>query len=71
MEKIIAGVEREMEANWKWFKSFDQQVYLLLIQMVSVDPALKQEYFERYRFQLEIQRLFQKRRGSSMKPRFI
>jgi Zn-dependent protease with chaperone function len=60
LKKMIAEVEKKLEANWEWFKSFDRRVYLLHIQMATeIDEELRLELIERYRFQLEVQRFYQ------------
>jgi len=63
MKRMLADVKKKQDENWEWFKSFDRRVYLLHIQMASmVDDELRQELVERYRFQLEVQRLYQEAR---------
>lgn len=65
MKKMKEGVEKKIDTNWEWFKSFDRRVYLLHFQMAKeVDDSLKEELIERYRFQLAVQRLFQEARNN-------
>ncbi|HEY1190137.1 MAG TPA: M48 family metalloprotease [Gemmata sp.] len=59
LKRKIAAAEEQRDENWEWFKSFDRRVYLLHVQMAArVAPELKNELVERYRFQLEVQRLY-------------
>lgn len=59
----IEAVERELDENWQWFRAFDRRVYLIHVQMAeAVDPQLRAELVERYRFQLVVQRLYQQAR---------
>jgi Zn-dependent protease with chaperone function len=63
MRKLIEEVEKKLETNWEWFKSFDRRVYLLHVQMArQVSEDLRDELVERYRFQMEVQRLYQEAR---------
>ncbi len=63
LKKQIEAQQEKLDENWEWFKAFDRRVYLLHIQMAAeVDPQLKQELIERYRFQLEVQRLYKESR---------
>ena len=65
MSKRISDVEKQIDENWEWFKSFDRRVYLLFVQMAErVAPQLRNELVERYRFQLEVQRLYQEARSN-------
>ncbi|QJW97490.1 M48 family metallopeptidase [Frigoriglobus tundricola] len=59
LRRKIDEVEEKRAENGEWFKSFDRRVYLVHVQMAArVDPALRDELVERYRFQLEVQRFF-------------
>ncbi len=59
LRRKMDEVEEKQTENSEWFKSFDRRVYLLHVQMgARVDPALKDELVERYRFQLEVQRFY-------------
>jgi Zn-dependent protease with chaperone function len=63
MKRMIQDVEGKLDENWEWFKSFDRRVYLLHVQMaMQVDSESRNELVERYRFQLEVQRLYQESR---------
>jgi Zn-dependent protease with chaperone function len=63
MKRMIEDVEKKLDENWEWFKSFDRRVYLLHVQLAAlVSPELKQELVERYRFQMEVQRFYQEAR---------
>lgn len=63
MKRKIEEIEKKQDENWEWFKSFDRRVYLLHVQMAAqVDKELKDELVERYRFQLDVQRLYQESR---------
>ena len=63
MKRMMEDVEKKIDTNWEWFKSFDRRVYLLHFQMAQeVDESLKEELIERYRFQLVVQRLYQEAR---------
>ncbi|MBY0459517.1 MAG: hypothetical protein K2V38_19520, partial [Gemmataceae bacterium] len=65
LKRQIEDVEKQQDENWEWFKSFDRRVYLLHVQMAEqVDKEAKQELVERYRFQLEVQRLYQASRAA-------
>ena len=65
MKRKINEVEKKQDENWEWFKSFDRRVYLLHVQMAAqVDPETKDELVERYRFQLEVQRMYQESRNA-------
>ncbi|HEV3385544.1 MAG TPA: M48 family metalloprotease, partial [Gemmata sp.] len=60
LKKMFADIDKKLDANWEWFKSFDRRVYLLHLQMAtSIDEELRQEFIDRYRFQLEVQRFYQ------------
>ncbi|MBM3980254.1 MAG: hypothetical protein FJ304_08210, partial [Planctomycetes bacterium] len=62
-KRKMEELEKEQDENWEWFKSFDRRVYLLHVQMAAqVDKDQKDELVERYRFQLEVQRLYQESR---------
>ncbi len=63
MKKKLEENKEKQDENWEWFKSFDCRVYLLHVQMAAqLDKDLKSELVERYRFQLEVQRLYQESR---------
>lgn len=63
IKRQLEEIERKQDENWEWFKSFDRRVYILHVQMAQqVAPELKDELIERYRFQLEVQRLYQESR---------
>ena len=63
MKRKMEDLEKQQDENWEWFKSFDRRVYLLHVQMAKqVDKEQKDELVERYRFQLEVQRLYQESR---------
>lgn len=65
MKKKMTEVEKQQDENWEWFKSFDRRVYLLHIQMAAhLNKDTKEELVERYRFQLEVQRLYQESRAA-------
>ena len=65
MKRKMEEVEKKQDENWEWFKSFDRRVYLLHVQMAAqVDKEIKDELVERYRFQLEVQRLYQESRNA-------
>ena len=65
LKRQIEEVEKKQDENWEWFKSFDRRVFLLHVQMANqVDKELKEELVERYRFQLEVQRLYQESRNA-------
>jgi Zn-dependent protease with chaperone function len=65
MKKKLEQIKEKQDENWEWFKSFDRRVYLLHVQMAGqVDKELKDELVERYRFQLEVQRLYQESRAA-------
>lgn len=65
MKKKMDEIEKKQDENWEWFKSFDRRVYLLHVQMAAqVDKDTKSELVERYRFQLEVQRLYQESRAA-------
>ncbi len=65
LKRRIEDVEKKQDENWEWFKSFDRRVYLLHVQMASqVAKEEKEELIERYRFQLEVQRLYQESRAA-------
>lgn len=65
VKRKLEELKEKQDENWEWFKSFDRRVYLLHVQMAAqVDPALKDELVERYRFQLEVQRLYQEARAA-------
>ena len=68
MKQKMDEVEKQQDENWEWFKSFDRRVYLLHVQMAAqADKELKDELIERYRFQLEVQRLYQESRAAFSK----
>ncbi|HSQ57379.1 MAG TPA: hypothetical protein VLM40_16780, partial [Gemmata sp.] len=63
MKKQIKEVEKKIDENWEWFKSFDRRVYLLYVQMAAlVKPAWRQELVERYQFQIEVQKFYEEAR---------
>lgn len=63
LKRQIEEAEKKRDENWEWFKSFDRRVYILHVQMATqVAPELKDELVERYRFQLEVQRLYMESR---------
>src|SRR3954451_16922565 len=63
MKEKIEDVEKQLDENWEWFKSFDRRVYLLHVQMAAaVGGEMKNELTERYQFQLEVQRFYQESR---------
>jgi Zn-dependent protease with chaperone function len=63
LKKKIDDCQEKMDENWEWFKSFDRRVYLLHVQLADkVKPAWKDELVERYRFQMEVQRIYQEAR---------
>jgi Zn-dependent protease with chaperone function len=63
IKKRIQEIEQQLDENWEWFKSFDRRVYLLHAQMaLRVNRRWHDELVERYRFQLEVQRLYQEAR---------
>src|SRR5262249_61517380 len=63
MKRRIEEVEKKLDDNWEWFKSFDRRVYLLHVQMAAqVNKEWKDELVERYRFQMEVQRFYQEAR---------
>jgi hypothetical protein len=65
MKKKLEQIKEKQDENWEWFKSFDRRVYLLHVQMAAqLDKELKEELVERYRFQLEVQRLYQESRAA-------
>lgn len=65
IKRMIEDIEKKMDENWEWFKSFDRRVYLLHVQMAAqVDPAMRDELVERYRFQMEVQRFYQEARSN-------
>ena len=65
MKRKIEEAEKKLDDNWEWFKSFDRRVYLLHVQMAGqVNKEWKNELVERYRFQMEVQRLYQEARNS-------
>jgi Zn-dependent protease with chaperone function len=65
MKKKLEQIKEKQDENWEWFKSFDRRVYLLHVQMAArLDKELKDELVERYRFQLEVQRLYQESRAA-------
>src|SRR5579883_2646341 len=65
MKKKMDEIEKKQDENWEWFKSFDRRVYLLHVQMaVQLDKDTSSELVERYRFQLEVQRLYQESRAA-------
>ena len=42
MKRKIEEVEKKLDENWEWFKSFDRRVYLLHVQMAAqVDKERK------------------------------
>ncbi|MBA4063482.1 MAG: hypothetical protein C0501_07170 [Isosphaera sp.] len=62
-QKRLADAGRRLDENWEWFRSFDRRVYLLHVQLAAaVDPGLRDELVERYRFQFEVQRLYHEAR---------
>ncbi len=68
MKRKMDEVEKKQDENWEWFKSFDRRVYLLHVQMAKqVAADDKDELVERYRFQLEVQRLYQESRAAFQK----
>jgi Zn-dependent protease with chaperone function len=63
MKRMIEDIEKKLDDNWEWFKSFDRRVYLLHVQMAArVGREWRDELVERYRFQMEVQRLYQEAR---------
>jgi Zn-dependent protease with chaperone function len=65
MKRKMEAIEKKQDENWEWFKSFDRRVYLLHVQMAAhVDKDTKDELVERYRFQLDVQRLYQESRNA-------
>lgn len=63
MKRRIDDVEKKIDENWEWFKSFDRRVYLLHVQMAAMmNQEWKDELVERYRFQTEVQRFYQESR---------
>jgi hypothetical protein len=63
MKRMIEDIEKKLDENWEWFKSFDRRVYLLHVQLAGrVAADQKQELIERYRFQMEVQRFYQEAR---------
>jgi Zn-dependent protease with chaperone function len=65
VKRKLEELKEKQDENWEWFKSFDRRVYLLHVQMASAaDPEAKDELVERYRFQLEVQRLYQESRAA-------
>jgi hypothetical protein len=65
VKRKLEELKEKQDENWEWFKSFDRRVYLLHVQMAAqADPESKDELVERYRFQLEVQRLYQESRAA-------
>jgi Zn-dependent protease with chaperone function len=59
MKRKIEKVEKQLDKVWEWFQSFDRRVYLVHVQMGQyVNREWADELVERYRFQMEIQRLY-------------
>ncbi len=68
IKRKLEELKEKQDENWEWFKSFDRRVYLLHVQMAAaVDKEQKDELVERYRFQLEVQRLYQESRSAFSK----
>ena len=68
MKRRLKEVEDKQDENREWFKSFDRRVYLLHVQMAAqVAADDRGELVERYRFQLEVQRLFREAREAYSK----
>lgn len=59
MKRKIEKIEKRQDKVWEWFQSFDRRVYLVHVQMGQfVNREWADELVERYRFQMEIQRLY-------------
>ena len=65
LKKKIDQVQAKLDENREWFQSFDRRVYLLHVQLAQMmNPEWKTDLVERYRFQLEVQRIFREARDN-------
>jgi Zn-dependent protease with chaperone function len=63
LKKKIKKLNDDIEHAWEWYKSLDRRVYLVHVQMAAtVNGDWRDELVERYRFQLEVQRMYQEAR---------
>jgi Zn-dependent protease with chaperone function len=59
LKKKIKAIDEKLDVLWEWLRSLDRRVYLIHVQMAgTVSADSKDELIERYRFQLEVQRLY-------------
>lgn len=59
-KKKIKELDDQLDRVWEWYKSLDRRVYLVHVQMAArVNSEWKEELVERYRFQMEVQRMYQ------------
>jgi Zn-dependent protease with chaperone function len=59
LKKKIKDIDDKLDELWEWLRSLDRRVYLIHVQMAgTVNTEWKNELVERYRFQLEVQRLY-------------
>src|SRR5437763_1811351 len=65
MRRMIDDVDAKLDKLWDWFKSFDRRSYLIHVQMGgAVNADWRDELVERYRFHLEVQRLYTEARNN-------
>jgi Zn-dependent protease with chaperone function len=58
-KRLIKKVEKELKQDQEWFKEVDRNVFLCHYQMaLHLDPNLAEELKNRYRFHLELQKLW-------------
>jgi Zn-dependent protease with chaperone function len=63
LKKKIKEVEAQLDKVWEWYKSLDRRVYLVHVQMAAaVNREWKDELVERYRFQVEVQKMYEEAR---------
>ncbi len=68
MKKKIKKLDAELERIWEWYKSLDRRVYLVHVQMAGrANTEWMNELVERYRFHLEVQRMYEEARNHQAK----
>ena len=63
VRRRLKKLAAEGDRLWEWFKDLDRRSYLAHLQAAAaVNPAWRTELADRYRFQVEVQRMFQEAR---------
>ena len=61
-KRIIEDLDKQIEDDSEWFKSFDRRVYLVYMQMARrlPDPEIARELHNRYTFHLPLQDIYRR-----------